>query len=95
MLAMVLPEGQAKMRHPASCPEPVCWVGRHRWRSGEWVTVWSCEGHADDLIGIRRPPLANYCDPSSLRLSHLSITASGRVLDSERFGATSRRTQIY
>ncbi len=35
--------------HPVKCPEPVAWVGRHQWRTGEWSTVWSCDGHADDL----------------------------------------------
>jgi hypothetical protein len=49
---MVVPAGLATMRHPTDCPEPVCWVGRHRWRSGEWVRVWSCDGHADDLMGV-------------------------------------------
>lgn len=53
---MILPDGQAKMRHPDYCPEPVRWVGRHRWRSGEWVKVWSCEGHAEELSGARRIP---------------------------------------
>jgi hypothetical protein len=51
---MVVPSGAAKMRHPDMCPLPVCWVGRHRWRSGEWVRVWSCEGHADELMGAKR-----------------------------------------
>ena len=56
---MVMPPGAAKMRHPASCSEAVEWEGRHRWRSREWVKVWSCEGHADELMGARRfSPLA-------------------------------------
>jgi len=41
---MFVPDGPAKMRHAANCPEPVCWTERHRWLSGEWVKVWSCEG---------------------------------------------------
>ena len=50
---MILPDGQANMRHPTHCPEPVCWFGQHRWRSGEWVKVWCYEGHADELVGAR------------------------------------------
>jgi hypothetical protein len=46
--------GPAKMRHSAYCPEPVCWTGRHRWLSGEWVNARSCEGHADELNIARR-----------------------------------------
>ena len=34
------------MRRPTSCPEPVYWLGRHRWRSGQWVKAWFCDGHA-------------------------------------------------
>jgi hypothetical protein len=41
-------------RPRGALPEPVEWVGRHRWRSGEWVKVWSCEGYADELVGARR-----------------------------------------
>jgi hypothetical protein len=48
--------GPAKMRHPDMCPEPVEWVGRHRWRSGEWVKVWSCDEHAGRLIGAKALP---------------------------------------
>ena len=53
---MVVPMGHAKMRHPIMCPLTVYWVGRHRWRSGYGVKVWSYDGHADDLVEARRPP---------------------------------------
>jgi hypothetical protein len=51
---MVMPSEDATMRHPDMCPEYVAWVGRWRWRSGEWVKVWSCDGHADELPWARR-----------------------------------------
>ena len=51
---MVMPDGAAKTRHPTNCPEPVSGTGRHQWRNGAWVKVWSCDEHADALVGIRR-----------------------------------------
>jgi transposase InsO family protein len=44
-----------------------------------------------------REAVANYCNPSSLRLSHLSITASGRDLEDERSPSrrSQRRTAIF
>ena len=35
------------------CPEPVRWVGRWKLLDG-WTKVWSCERHADELVGARR-----------------------------------------
>ena len=35
------------------CPEPVAWVGRWKFLKG-WAKVWSCERHADGLVGARR-----------------------------------------
>ena len=35
------------------CMEPVSWRGRWKYRTG-WEPVWSCDKHADDLIGARR-----------------------------------------
>jgi hypothetical protein len=52
-LRMVVPSGGG-MRHPRECAEPVERIGWHRWRNGTWVKVWSCDGHADDLVGARR-----------------------------------------
>jgi len=46
---MIVPDGPAKMRHPAYCPEQVRWTVRHLWANGEWVKVWSCDGHAERL----------------------------------------------
>jgi hypothetical protein len=43
-----VPAGQA-----SHCMAPVAWRGRYRYSSG-WKPVWSCDGHADDLIGARR-----------------------------------------
>ena len=37
------------------CKQPVQWVGRWRFTKG-WTKVWSCERHADELIGARRLP---------------------------------------
>ena len=53
---MIVPDGP-KMRHPAYCPAP------HAGRVGiagptaKGVKVWSCKGHAADLIGRRSPVL--------------------------------------
>ena len=48
---MVLAEDDQR---PVKCPEPVAWVGRHQWRTGEWSKVWSCDGHAGDLVEANR-----------------------------------------
>jgi hypothetical protein len=53
---IIMPDGAAKMRHPTHCPEPLCWHGRHRWRTGEWVKVSSCERHSADLTFSTRLP---------------------------------------
>ncbi|MGP0031179.1 MAG: hypothetical protein ACLPVF_11810 [Acidimicrobiales bacterium] len=50
---MVLVGEGENSQHPVKCPEPVAWVGRHHWRTGEWSTVWSCDGHAHDLVDAR------------------------------------------
>ena len=39
--------------HAGHCPEPVEWVGRWKFLKG-WTKVWSCERHADGLVGARR-----------------------------------------
>jgi hypothetical protein len=39
--------------HGGHCPEPVAWVGRWKFLNG-WTKVWSCERHADELVGARR-----------------------------------------
>jgi hypothetical protein len=41
------------MGHGSHYPHPVPWRGRHKFRTG-WVPVWSCQCHADDLVGARR-----------------------------------------
>jgi hypothetical protein len=33
--------------------EAVAWIGRWKFLEG-WTKVWSCERHADELIGARR-----------------------------------------
>lgn len=35
------------------CMRPVTWVGRWKFLEG-WTKVWSCEQHADKLVGARR-----------------------------------------
>jgi hypothetical protein len=35
------------------CMEPVAWVGRWKFLKGR-TKVWSCERHADELMGARR-----------------------------------------
>jgi hypothetical protein len=35
------------------CMEPVAWVGRWKFLKG-WTKVWSCDRHADELVGARR-----------------------------------------
>ena len=42
------PSGQA-----GHCMAPVSWRGRHRYATG-WKPVWSCEGHAGELVGARK-----------------------------------------
>lgn len=44
------PSGQA-----GHCMEPVVSRGRYRYASG-WKPVWSCEGHAGELVGARVIP---------------------------------------
>ena len=39
--------------HGTHCMEPVTWVGRWKFLDG-WTKVWSCERHADELVGARR-----------------------------------------
>jgi hypothetical protein len=39
--------------HGGHCMEPVTWVGRWKFTKG-WTKVWSCERHADELLGARR-----------------------------------------
>ena len=48
-LVYLNPAGQA-----GHCMEPVTWCGRHKFAKS-WKSVWSCDGHADDLIGAKRP----------------------------------------
>ena len=36
--------------------EPVAWKGRHKYANG-WKPVWSCEGHADGLMGLGAPTI--------------------------------------
>jgi hypothetical protein len=38
---------------PGHCMQPVAWVGRWKFLDG-WTKVWSCERHADELVGARR-----------------------------------------
>jgi hypothetical protein len=33
--------------------EPVTWAGRWKFLDG-WTKVWSCERHADELVGAER-----------------------------------------
>lgn len=40
---------------PDFCAEPVVWHGRFRTRKGRWYEVDSCDGHAEGLVGLRRP----------------------------------------
>jgi hypothetical protein len=35
------------------CMQPVEWVGRWKFTKG-WTKVWSCDRHADELVGARR-----------------------------------------
>ncbi len=42
------PSGQA-----GHCLAPVDWRGRYRYTAG-WKPVWSCERHAEGLVGARR-----------------------------------------
>ncbi len=37
-----------------NCREPVMWRGRHRDPNGKWWVVWTCDEHADGLVGLRR-----------------------------------------
>jgi hypothetical protein len=39
---------------PAHCAEPVEWRGRTKDGRGRWHVVWSCSGHADELVGAKR-----------------------------------------
>jgi hypothetical protein len=39
--------------HGTHCPEPMEWVGQWEFLKG-WTKVWSCERHADELVGARR-----------------------------------------
>jgi hypothetical protein len=39
--------------HGTHCMEPVVYVGRWKFTKG-WTKVWSCERHADELVGARR-----------------------------------------
>jgi hypothetical protein len=41
------PSGQA-----GHCMAPVAWTGRYRYTAG-WRPVWSCEAHAEELVGRR------------------------------------------
>jgi hypothetical protein len=43
--------------HGTHCPEPVEWVGRWKFLDG-CTKVWSCERHADELVGARRLSVA-------------------------------------
>ncbi len=38
--------------------ESVAWKRRHKYANG-WKPVWSCEGHADGLIGLGAPTISN------------------------------------
>jgi len=38
--------------HGGHCMEPVMWVGRWKFLKG-WIKVWSCDLHADELVGAR------------------------------------------
>jgi hypothetical protein len=39
--------------HGTHCVAPVAWAGRWKFLDG-WTKVWSCERHADELVGARR-----------------------------------------
>jgi hypothetical protein len=39
--------------HGTHCMRPVEWVGRWKFLEGR-TKVWSCERHADELVGARR-----------------------------------------
>jgi hypothetical protein len=39
--------------HGTHRPEPVEWKWRWKFLKG-WAKVWSCERHADELVGARR-----------------------------------------
>ena len=39
--------------HGTHCMQPVAGVGRWKFLKG-WTKVWSCEAHADELVGARR-----------------------------------------
>jgi hypothetical protein len=39
------------------CMEPLAWRGWWKYLAG-WTRVWSCERHADELVGARRIPVA-------------------------------------
>jgi hypothetical protein len=71
--------------------EPVAWVWRWKFLKG-WTKVWSCERHADELIGARRLPGRRRrtrlpssrcsrprCQPSSLGLEALEPHQSPRT----------------
>jgi hypothetical protein len=38
--------------HGTHCMQPVAWVGRWKFLDG-WTKVWSCQRHADQLVGAR------------------------------------------
>jgi hypothetical protein len=40
-------------RYGTHCMARVAWVGRWKFLKG-WTKVWSCERHADELVGARR-----------------------------------------
>ena len=42
-------------RPPDALHDPVEWVGRWKFLKG-WTKVWSCDRHADELVGARRLP---------------------------------------
>jgi hypothetical protein len=45
--------------HGTHCMEPVEWGGRWKFLAG-LTRVWSCERHADELVGARRLPRDRY-----------------------------------
>jgi len=46
------PPGANPVGHGTHCMQPVAWVGRWKFLKG-WTKVWSCERHADELVGAR------------------------------------------
>jgi hypothetical protein len=49
----VLEHGVREPGHGGHCMEQVTWVERWKFLKG-WTKVWSCELHADELVGARR-----------------------------------------